>query len=117
MALTKTDMIENIAKAGFTKEKSILVTDALIEIIKRTLAAGEDVMVSGFGRFCVNEKGARAGRNPATGESMLIAERKIVTFRCSVILKDRVGNHQLPKKKKITMKTQEALPSRASRAH
>jgi integration host factor subunit alpha len=57
--------------------------ETLLELIKFTLASGEDVLISGFGRFCVNEKRQRKGRNPATGEDMMLAARRVVTFKCS----------------------------------
>ena len=65
--------------------------ELLIEIIKNTLASGEDVLVSNFGRFCVKEKGERKGRNPATGDDLMLEPRKVVTFRCSGRLRERVN--------------------------
>ena len=76
---------------GFTRNKSTEITETLLEIIKRTLACGEDVLVSGFGKFCVNEKAQRRGRNPATGESMMLRPRRIVTFKCSGKLKRKLN--------------------------
>ena len=68
MALTKSHLIEAIAEQnGFTKKKSTETAETILEIIKSTLASGEDVLVSGFGKFCVKEKRERRGRNPATG--------------------------------------------------
>ena len=92
MALTKSHLIEAIAEQiGFTKKKSTETVEAILEIIKSTIASGEDVLVSGFGKFCVKEKRERKGRNPATGEDMILAPRRVVTFRCSGKLKDRVN--------------------------
>ena len=93
MALTKADIIEKV------DEKRILVSHAqahnavedLLEIIKSTLASGEDVMVSGFGKFCVTEKKARKGRNPATSETMTLPPRRVVTFKCSGKLRTLVN--------------------------
>ena len=92
MALTKADIVQSIAgQIGFTKNQSSDVTEALLEIIKRTLASGDDVLVSGFGKFCVNEKAQRRGRNPATGDSMMLEPRRVVTFKCSGKLRKRVN--------------------------
>lgn len=62
-----------------------------IELIKATLANGEDVMISGFGKFKVNEKSARKGRNPQTGETMMLKPRKVIVFQCSGKLKERLN--------------------------
>ena len=67
---------------GFPQKKSTELVEQLIETIKSTLASGEDVLVSGFGKFCVNEKKERRGRNPATGDSMMLRPRRVVTFKC-----------------------------------
>lgn len=92
MTLTKAQIVESVQnQSGFSKRKSSEIVETLLEIIKSTLASGEDVLVSGFGKFCVNEKKARRGRNPATGEDMMLASRKVVTFKCSGELKDRIN--------------------------
>ena len=92
MALTKIDLVQFISdQIGFTKNKSTEITETLLEIIKRTLASGEDVLLSGFGKFCVNEKTERKGRNPYTGESMMLRPRKVVTFKCSGKLKKKIN--------------------------
>ena len=92
MTLTKNDIIEEIrTKNGFSRNKSIETVEILLGIIKQTLASGEDVMVSGFGKFCVKEKSERKGRNPATGGDMMLAPRKVVTFKCSGKLRERVN--------------------------
>lgn len=91
MTLTKADIIEEISKqTRFPRKKSVEIIETLLEIIKNTLESGEDVLVSGFGKFCVKAKKERKGRNPATGDDMMLAPRKVVTFRCSGILRDRV---------------------------
>ena len=95
MALTKADIVELIAEQnGFTKNQSIEIVQTLIQIIKSTLASGDDVLVSGFGRFCVRNKGLRRGRNPATGESLMLDARKVVTFKYSGVLKDRLNGEE-----------------------
>ena len=92
MALTKAEIIESVhQQLGFPKKKSDEAVEQLIEIIKSTLASGEDVLVSGFGKFSVNEKKERKGRNPATGDSMMLRSRKVVTFKCSGKLRRRVN--------------------------
>jgi integration host factor subunit alpha len=92
VALTKADIIELIAEQnGFTKNQSTEIVQTLIEIIKSTLASGDDVLVSGFGKFCVRNKNQRRGRNPATGESLMLDERKVVNFKCSGPLRDRLN--------------------------
>jgi len=73
------------------KNKSTEIVETLIEVIKSTLASGEDVMISGFGKFCVKEKAERKGRNPATGDDLMLEPRKVVTFNCSGKLRDRVN--------------------------
>jgi integration host factor subunit alpha len=92
MTLTKVHLIEAISQQnGFTKNKSADTIETLLEIIKRSLESGEDVLISGFGKFCVKEKHQRKGRNPATGEDMILAPRKVVTFKCSGKLRDKIN--------------------------
>ena len=92
MALTKAQIVESVQNhIGFTKNKSSEIVETLLEIIKGTLASGEDVMISWFGKFCVREKKERRGRNPATGEDMMLDPRKVVTFKCSGKLRERVN--------------------------
>jgi integration host factor subunit alpha len=67
------------------------LTETLLEIIKKNLEDGEDIMISGFGKFCVKEKKERRGRNPATGEDMMLAPRKVVTFTCSGKLREKIN--------------------------
>ncbi len=84
MALTKIQIVESVRnQTGFPKNRSLQIVETLLEIIKKTLASGEDVMISGFGRFCVREKAERKGRNPATGEDLMLRPRRVVTFKCS----------------------------------
>jgi len=67
---------------GLTRQKSTKTVNTLLEIIKRTLESGEDVLISGFGKFCVKDKKKRRGRNPATGDDMMLRPRRVVTFKC-----------------------------------
>jgi integration host factor subunit alpha len=92
MTLTKQQIVEAIAESnGYPKSQSSEILETLLEIIKSTLESGEDVLVSGFGKFCVNEKKARRGRNPATGEDMMLAPRRVVTFKCSGRLREMIN--------------------------
>ena len=91
MALTKNDIVTAIHEIGFTKKKSVDIIEALLEIIKQRLENGEDVLISGFGKFCVKEKNARRGRNPATGSDLGLRARRIVTFKCSGKLRNKIN--------------------------
>ncbi len=92
MTLTKNDIIEEIrTKNGFSRNKSIETVETLLGIINQTLISGEDVMISGFEKFCIKEKAERRGRNPATGGDIMLPPRKVVTFKCSGKLKERVN--------------------------
>ncbi len=94
MALTKSDLIEAISERlalSPTEAKSVL--ENLLEIMKSTLASGEDVMISGFGRFQVNNKAPRKGRNPITGQDMILDKRRVVTFKCSGKLREQISQH------------------------
>ena len=95
MTLTKAHIIEAVfEQIGYPKNKSSEMIETLLEIIKRTLESGEDVLISGFGKFCVKEKNERRGRNPATGKDMMLEPRKVVTFRCSRQLRDKINGNQ-----------------------
>jgi len=92
MTLTKIQIVESIQnQTSFSKSRSSEILETLLEIVKSTLASGEDVLVSGFGKFCVKEKRERKGRNPATGEDLMLEPRKVVTFRCSGKLRETVN--------------------------
>jgi integration host factor subunit alpha len=92
MTLTKSHLINAIAEQnGFTQKKSSETVETILNTIKSTLASGEDVLISGFGKFCVKEKRERKGRNPATGEDMMLNARRVGTFKCSGKLRDRVN--------------------------
>ena len=92
MSLTKDDIVEAFAKEiGFPKNQSVELVETLLELIKETLESGEDVLVSGFGKFRVKEKKERRGRNPATGGVMMMRPRRVVTFKWSGKLKRRLN--------------------------
>ena len=92
MTLTKVHIVEEVAEQiGYTKNQSFEMIETLLEIIKRTLESGEDVLVSRFGKFCVKTKHERRGRNPATGEEMMLEPRRVVTFKCSRPMRDKIN--------------------------
>ena len=92
MALTKADLIEAIqSNNDLTNKQSTDIVEATIGIIKDTLADSDDILISGFGKFCVKEKAERKGRNPATGEDMMQPARRIVTFKYSGKLRDKIN--------------------------
>jgi len=91
MALTKNDIVAAVHELGFTKKKSVDVIESLLEIIKKALETSEDVLISGFGKFCIKQKNKRRGRNPATGEDLTLRERRVVTFKCSGKLRDKIN--------------------------
>jgi len=96
MALTKAQIVDSIHNLiGFPKNKSSETVETLLEIIKSTLGSGEDVLISNFGKFCVNQKNERRGRNPATGEDMMLEPRKVVTFKCSGKLRDKINGKKV----------------------
>ena len=92
MTLTKYGIVQNIcSQCVLSKDTSSRAVESLLEIIKSTLAAGEDILISGFGKFEVKEKAARKGRNPQTGDDLTLAPRRIVTFKYSDVLKRRMN--------------------------
>jgi integration host factor subunit alpha len=92
MALTKVDIIDAVqTETSFSKNQCTNLVESLIEIMKDTLASGEDVLISGFGKFCVKEKRERRGRNPSTGEDLMLRPRKVVTFNCSGKLREKIN--------------------------
>jgi integration host factor subunit alpha len=92
MTLTKARIVENLfAKDLFTKDESAQIIETFFELIKQSLERGDDVLISGFGKFCVREKHQRMGRNPQSGEPMVLPPRAVVTFKCSGVLKDRIN--------------------------
>jgi integration host factor subunit alpha len=95
MTLTKDAIISVVAESnGYSRNQAVELVEALIEIIKLKLVAGEDVLISGFGKFCVKKKSERRGRNPATGEAMTLEARRVVTFKCSGRLRDKINKSQ-----------------------
>ena len=92
MALTKANLIDSVYdQSDFQKQESTSAVETLLEIIKHKLEMGEDVLISGFGKFCVKDKKERKGRNPQTANDIKLRARRIVRFKCSGVLRDRVN--------------------------
>jgi integration host factor subunit alpha len=92
MSLTKDKLIVQIQnQAGLTKPESRELIERLLEIMKTALAHADDVLISGFGKFSVRQKQARRGRNPQTKEGMMLRERKVLVFRSSGRLRERMN--------------------------
>jgi integration host factor subunit alpha len=92
MTLTKADIVESVSnQIGYSKNQSKEIVETLLELVKASLDSGDDVLISGFGKFRVKEKTERRGRNPHTGDDLMLEPRKVVTFRCSGILRDKIN--------------------------
>ena len=92
MTLTKVEMVNSISdQIGYTKNQASELVEILLELIKSSLESGDDVLISNFGKFCVKEKRERKGRNPATGDDMMMKPRKVVTFRWSGKLRKKIN--------------------------
>jgi integration host factor subunit alpha len=92
MTLTKASIVEKLSEEnGYPKNQSFEIIETLLEIIKGSLEKGEDVLISGCGKFCVKEKQGRRGRNPSTGQELMLDPRKVVTFKCSRQLRDKIN--------------------------
>ena len=95
MGVTKARLIDAVSEScDLPKELSSATVESLLEIIKRTLASGEDILISGFGKFSVKEKKQRKGRNPQTGDEMMMDARKVVTFKTSGVLRKKLNRDQ-----------------------
>jgi integration host factor subunit alpha len=96
MTLTKAKIADAIhQQLGFPKNRAAELLELMLELIKNKLENGENVLVSGFGKFCVKKKKERRGRNPATGEDMLLSGRRVITFRCSHLLRKKINGDPL----------------------
>ena len=92
MNVNKAHLIDHLYRnSNFSKRESSTTIEVLIEIIKKTLESGEDLLISGFGKFCVKDKTERRGRNPQTGNDLILDARRIVIFKCSNVLKDKIN--------------------------
>lgn len=116
--LTKAHIVDAVAEAnGFTRRRSVETIETLLELIKSTLESGEDVLISVFGRFCVKQKAERRGRNPATGKNMMLAPRKVVTFKWSGKLKEKLNTKPITKAKKRRVKSIKKIGFRDATKH
>lgn len=93
MTLTKADIVQEVYKHhdGMTKAQATDAVEAILRIAKDTLISGSDLLLSGFGKFNVNDKRQRKGRNPQTGEELMLASRRVVTFKPSGGLRGKVN--------------------------
>jgi len=92
MTLTKTNLIDSVyEQVAIPKYQSSWVVEALLEIMKKTMESGEDIMISGFGKFCVKDKKERKGRNPDTGSDMKLRARRVVVFKCARVLREKMN--------------------------
>jgi integration host factor subunit alpha len=92
MTLTKDHIINTIHdQLDLTKNRSAQLVGSILEIMKTTLENGEDMLISGFGKFCVKDKRERRGRNPQTGEDLMLGSRRVVIFKCSKVLRERIN--------------------------
>src|SRR5215467_3009679 len=90
--MTKADIVERIyEKVGFSKKEATDVVEAVFEIIKAHLERGEKIKISGFGNFVLNSKRPRKGRNPQTGEEIVISGRRVLSFKPSPVLKKAIN--------------------------
>jgi integration host factor subunit alpha len=95
MTLTKAKIVDVIQREiGLPKKQCVDVMESLLEIMKQTLEKGDDILISGFGKFSVNEKRERRGRNPATGETLILQKRRVVTFKCSGKLREKIRSEK-----------------------
>jgi integration host factor subunit alpha len=94
MALTKEKIVDSIYnQVGLSKNQSKRVVESLLDIIKHNLKKGENLLISGFGKFVVKDKAARRGRNPQTKEDLQLKARRVVVFRTSGVLRRKI-NHK-----------------------
>ena len=95
MPLTKKDIIDAIyTELDIPKKECATITESIFAIIKEQLEKGKAIKISGFGKWSVKSKRQRKGRNPKTGEEMMIDARKVVTFKPSPVLKKDVNGHK-----------------------
>jgi integration host factor subunit alpha len=95
--MTKAEIVEQIyERVGFSKKEAAELMEKVFDIIKDTLADGEKVKISGFGNFVVREKNARKGRNPQTGQEILLEARRVLTFKPSLVLKNILNEDDEP---------------------
>ncbi len=99
MRTTKAPLADSVFKnTALQKNESIVIVDSLLEIIKSTLESGEDLLITGFGKFTVKKKKTRTGRNPQTEKPLQLDARKVVLFRCSAVLREKINKKKKRKK-------------------
>ena len=92
MSLTKADIVESISdQCGYSKKRSTELLETTLEALKKTLESGEQVLISGFGKFCVKEKNGRGARNHSTGNDLTPGASRIVVFRCSPVMREKLN--------------------------
>ena len=92
MTFTKAQLIDSIyRRTDLSKSRAAEVVETILEVTKKTLEGGEDILISGFGKFCVKEKDARRGRDPQTGNDLTLGSRRVVAFKCSGTFRDRIN--------------------------
>ena len=93
MTLTKAEIVKNLhAHTGFSKERCTELVESVFELMKGELENGNDMLISGFGKWSVKGKNPRKGRNPQTGDELMLDSRSVVTFKCSRKLKESVNS-------------------------
>ena len=92
MTLVKENLIQTLyTQVGLSKEQSKALVDNVFELVKKSLESGDDVLISGFGKFIVRKKASRKGRNPATGRVLILDARRVVMFKWSQVLRDKIN--------------------------
>ena len=100
MTITKSHLIDHLhTNHDLSREESSATVEALLEIIKHTLESGENLLISRFGKFILKEKKSRRGRNPQTGNDLTLNARRIVTFKCSKKLREKLNDEKKKRKK------------------
>ncbi len=95
MTLTKAHLVERLYKFDrFTKAECAQIVETLFGFMKGSLENGEDVLISGFGKFSVKHKKERVGRNPQTGDPITLPSRKVITFKCSGVLRGLLNDEK-----------------------
>ncbi|MGQ9921788.1 MAG: integration host factor subunit alpha [Desulfobacca sp.] len=92
MALTKEKVISNVSeRLGLSKPEARSAVERVLELMKEALVQEEDVLISGFGKFSVRRKNSRRGRNPQTKEDLILRARRVVVFKTSGVLRQRLN--------------------------
>ena len=95
MSLTKDQIVNSVrTQINFSKTRSYELVESVLGIIKKSLVSGEGVLISRFGKFCVKDKMERRGRDPQTGKDLILGSRKVVTFKCSSVLREKLNDKE-----------------------